>query len=530
MGASVSLADATFTLDVVCADGIEVDAQRQYAGVRVAAHVTYGSAQPAQLLQTKAQPPDGTGAVAWRAAGATKLQQPSAQASWLPLTGDRPLLALRVMATHLERAVVRMEGQRHGCRLVFSEAPRVGKAVLLLFDIDASAGYGGVDGGCEGEGGIGGEVGGECEGEGGCEGGGGRAGHAPAALHAKLLAVAADRPLARALVQAPAAVWRSSREWEGAATAFGAVAAAAAARGGSVKLCGSPAVRTRMLAQLGRGEAGLAGCAASGHGAVFWLLALYDGAGGYVYGSTPVAVAGVLAEAVGTGGGQVCKAVHKLDEALHSRDWLAGESGLLSLPASRRVALDIGAAPGSWSAFLHDRLCLGCGGAAGEGEGEGACVVAVDPAALAPAVLARPGIVHVRACASASDQQGMQRIKHAVAGSGRGGSGGGGGGGGGGSGTPAVAELVVCDMNRPPNECAACITALGTAGVLAHGCKVVLTLKLPRRSRQVQACLETEALDTLGAAGFGHLRLHRLFANTQFEATVTGTWQQPGAV
>jgi len=414
--------------------------------------------------------------IEWGVAGAAELVgQP-----WLPLRA--PLLALRVMATHRERAQQRLQEAPHCCKLVHAEKPRTGKTVTMLF---APA---------------------ECTGA--------AEGAAPAPpLHAQLQGVAADRPLARVLATAPAIVQHAAATWEEAAAAFGAAAAAAAARGASIKLLADPAMRKRLLGGScgssgggegggeGSSEGGMAGCAAHGHSQVFWLMSLYGGAAGYVHGTAPAAVADAVADS-GARDGQVCKAVHKIEEALRCREWLewlgsgaAGAGGAGGAPeAAPRVALDIGASPGSWSAFLHDRMV-------------GGRVVAVDPADLAPEVLARPGICHVRACASAEDAGAMAEIKAAVAG----------------GHADATAQLVVCDMNRHPKECAACIAEVGAAGLLSPGCRVVLTLKMVAKSHKSRVILEAEALQALGD-DFDQVRVDWLFSNTQFEATVTCMW------
>ena len=167
--------------------------------------------------------------------------------------------------------------------------------------------------------------------------------------------------------------------------------------------------------------------------------------------------------------------------------------------------LDIDAAPGSWTAFLHDQL------------GPGTRVVAVDPAALSPEVLARPGVAHVRACVSAADPQGMALIASAIATDGDGAAGGAEASGAG------MAALVVCDMNCRPRQCAMCIVELAEAGLLQRGCCVVMTLKMHRRAARHRKAMEQEALGALSAA-FSHVRVDWLFANTQFEATITCVW------
>jgi 23S rRNA (cytidine2498-2'-O)-methyltransferase len=74
--------------------------------------------------------------------------------------------------------------------------------------------------------------------------------------------------------------------------------------------------------------------------------------------------------------GEVSRAARKLEEALEV-------FGIPLRPGAR--ALDLGAAPGGWSAHLL---------------AAGLAVTAVDPAALAPAVAAHPALVHLRGSAA----------------------------------------------------------------------------------------------------------------------------------
>ena len=64
-------------------------------------------------------------------------------------------------------------------------------------------------------------------------------------------------------------------------------------------------------------------------------------------------------------------AVNKLREAMH----------VLAITGGSGCAIDLGAAPGSWTALLAESY---------------RCVIAVDPGELDPVVLARPNVHHVQ--------------------------------------------------------------------------------------------------------------------------------------
>jgi 23S rRNA (cytidine2498-2'-O)-methyltransferase len=105
----------------------------------------------------------------------------------------------------------------------------------------------------------------------------------------------------------------------------------------------------------------------------------------------------------------------------------------LALPGG--AALDLGASPGGWTRVLRER---------------GHQVWAVDPAALAPAVAADPGVQHVRATAGAFLRE-----------------------------TAAVFDLVVNDMRIAPEL--SCELMLDAAKRLREGATAIATLKLSRR-------------------------------------------------
>ena len=188
-----------------------------------------------------------------------------------------------------------------------------------------------------------------------------------------------------------------------------------------------------------------------------------------------------------SGAKAVCKAYHKLSEAIEAEPAIASSLAVLDdSPLARLpVCIDIGASPGGWTDLLSRH----------------ARVVAVDPGDLVPEVLACDRVCHLRMILG-EDEASTARLREAMK-------------------PCSSACFVVCDANIAPADAAQLVRHLGDAGLLAPGCKIVLTLKLTHsRNRQRQ---EQEAVEALGSR-FAQVRIRHLFANTQHEATLTAAF------
>lgn len=125
-----------------------------------------------------------------------------------------------------------------------------------------------------------------------------------------------------------------------------------------------------------------------------------------------------------------------------SRLWLCGQQvrhgGLV------QVAIDLGAAPGAWTELLAST---------------GAdTVFAVDPAELSEQCRALPNVVHVQRRSSEAVPA-IQKVLHG-----------------------RRVDIIVCDMNMLPQECAPCIAPL--LPLLAPGGHVILTCKFSGNGRE----------------------------------------------
>ncbi|KAK9846554.1 hypothetical protein WJX81_006499 [Elliptochloris bilobata] len=125
------------------------------------------------------------------------------------------------------------------------------------------------------------------------------------------------------------------------------------------------------------------------------------------------------------------RAVHKLQEALR-----ALRGGACSrAPLRLGTVVDVGAAPGGWTAHLATMAER---------------VIAIDPAALAPEVAALPNVTHLHA----RSEDALADILRLA---------------------PQGADLLVCDMNLVPPEVMPLVAALLPA--LRPGAQVIVTLK-----------------------------------------------------
>lgn len=167
-----------------------------------------------------------------------------------------------------------------------------------------------------------------------------------------------------------------------------------------------------------------------------------------------------------------CRAYHKVVEAL-ARAASIGPDFARPFALEGCRAIDLGAAPGGWAAFLAQRGC--------------SRVFAVDPAKLNEDVAALPAVRHMQ-----------MKAEHAV---------------------PLLrseqADMITCDMNLPPARAAAIIASLGPAA--AEGAFLVFTIKFVKRPARAEeadwACLRDDWILSPP--------MH-LFANTQYERTVVG--------
>ena len=209
----------------------------------------------------------------------------------------------------------------------------------------------------------------------------------------------------------------------------------------------------------------------------------------------------------GNGGeeGHVCRASYKLSEVFVEDESFGAA---LTAATAKAVCIDIGASPGGWTDLLS-RYCR---------------VIAIDPGSLHPTIAARERVHHLAmlladdeasTAAAEAGQDSITRLRAAMA--------------------PATqAALVCCDANIPPMEAARLVRTLARQALLSIGCKLVLTLKSPRKVRastanERRAELANEALGSLGG-GFKQLQLRHGFANTQHEYTLTATYAGESSV
>lgn len=162
--------------------------------------------------------------------------------------------------------------------------------------------------------------------------------------------------------------------------------------------------------------------------------------------------------------GQLSKAAGKLAEALVA-------SGFHPRTG---VALDVGAAPGGWTAQLANRMNL---------------VVAIDPAELHPDVQAFANVIHIRK----KTQDAMVEIASALG--------------------TRQADILVCDANKHPLDVMNMLHPLFP--ILRPGALFILTLKFRGKGREKLGTENT--MRSILGAGFGNVKLLHLFANTQWE-------------
>lgn len=154
------------------------------------------------------------------------------------------------------------------------------------------------------------------------------------------------------------------------------------------------------------------------------------------------------------------RAQHKLREALTAFE--------IQLQPNMR-ALDLGAAPGGWSAVLADHGCT---------------VVAVDKGELAPEVAQHPAVTHLRTSAQEALEQDLDQF-----------------------------DVIVNDMNLDPQDSARLMCAF--AQRLRPGAIAIMTIKFVTAARRRHEAAATEIL----AERYDSIRVRRLPHN-RFETTV----------
>ena len=460
----------------------------------------------------------------WRAAGEEQLQgtekgpgenQGQGQGQGLEelrarlARGGSGLLAVRVHAAHVRRVQARMEEEPINCSLVFAEQTRKGKTALMLFaQLEESRG-----------------------------------------LLVALQAIVSDTHMMRVLASLPAVVNLATATWSEASAFFtSSISNGTYGSGDDERIGGSrpilrtvvdpvvrarlnPALESRMHDGIANGSGvteegkvpfvGRDGCnlihndskedkEISSHLVCF--LSVYGGA---VYLCGDLLLPNVALEALlqrhqqiaeDRASQRVCKAVLKIEEIFDVRDWDTHVDGV------EQVALDIGASPGSWSAWLLRRMVQKHTDMVQRGMLEGyptPRVVAVDPGDLTAEVLALEGVKHVRAFVAKDDPVSMAQIASAVEGGGE----------------RQRADFLVCDMNRHPSEAAALMEAIASANLLANGARLVLTLKLTGKAEVVRKKQIAEAVAVLGPC-FIDVQVHHLFGNTEYETMVTAFFQE----
>jgi hypothetical protein len=188
--------------------------------------------------------------------------------------------------------------------------------------------------------------------------------------------------------------------------------------------------------------------------------------------------------------------LHEAIEALRDRtpaDFLSASGGTLGAlhtsSSSARVttnwrAIDVGAAPGGWTAFLAGPD-VGC-----------SKVMAVDAASLSPAVLVMPSVCHVKSSLQEALVSGALDVN-------------------------APYDLLVADLNADPRDCARWLSPLFP--LMKPGSALVLTMKLPYAtvdSELTQGQPIIEAAAEMLSFGWTAFHCRWLMANTVNERTL----------
>jgi 23S rRNA U2552 (ribose-2'-O)-methylase RlmE/FtsJ len=167
--------------------------------------------------------------------------------------------------------------------------------------------------------------------------------------------------------------------------------------------------------------------------------------------------------------GQMCKASGKLTEALFVSGFEPRKGG---------VAIDLGAAPGGWTAVLAETMDT---------------VVAVDPAELLPDVLALPNVVHIKKTSQEATEDILAMLGK----------------------QETSIDLLVSDMNRHPEQMHQILKPL--LGVLCSGGMIILTMKFRGKGKD-KVGWEEKLKEALGPE-FNKVKILWLLANTENERT-----------
>lgn len=386
----------------------------------------------------------------------------TAQGGWEDLLTVRsPVLAIRTFAEFFSRVKCKLEAKPFHCVMIFSEEIRKGKTVLMVFRPPQGA-----------------------------------------SLDQLLVDVVHCDAMLRVLSCLPSLVHVVTDSWAEAFTLYSNAISPRAVDALQAKYILDPFIRQQLRksenATINRSENSPSSDEDDTCGRFISLLTAYDGAF-FLFGD--LAVQSTMFNSIMERyqqsveikrSARVCKAVLKIEEAFSLRGWRSSD---------KSVAVDIGASPGSWSAWLLRYLRRN---ADGDLKPTRPRVVAVDPGDLDSDVASMEGVTHLRIFCTQDNEQSMAEVSRAIHE----------------EGNVEGVGVLVCDMNRHPVEAVSLLNALAGRAVLADGAQVLLTLKLPAVSEKTRQRLEEEALLGL-TESFVDKRIDHLFGNTLHESTLT---------
>jgi len=178
---------------------------------------------------------------------------------------------------------------------------------------------------------------------------------------------------------------------------------------------------------------------------------------------------------------ETSKAMQKVEEALDVIGWTGSDNG--ETAAKTGVAIDLGASPGAWTQYLSRRCRK---------------VVAIDPAALNPTVLALPNVFHIQKKAEESAEE-MKAIL-------------------GEEDCALGVDLMVCDMNRPPHRMLEIVK--DCMHLVKEGATVILTLKYKGKGQEKKTDGGINILERMCPGMLEDVKVHWLLANTVAERTI----------